>query len=199
MFLAKACSAKASFEGAADAPSVNSTVFSLCCVPIGSEMGTRSRVALSHCLRWTRPHPPDLTTCLPPDARCSRAVGTLLRSKRNSRGGKKPDALPHHQLNQPPVRSHVVRECCFGPAAVFPLVFFAPTISTFHQRNLIRAFADLQCFPSLLSNRPPASGCGAWSTSTTSSALCTSASGSERTFKPCCRVLVGLLPILAYA
>ena len=146
-----------------------------------------------------RPHPPDLATLPPPDARCSPAMATLLRSKRNSRGEKKPDALTQYQLNQPPVRSHAVQECCFGPAAVFPLVFFAPPISTFHQRNLIRAFADLQCFPSLLSNRPPASGCGAWSTSTTSSALCTSASGSERTFKPCCRVLVGLLPILAYA
>ena len=47
---------------------------------------------------------------------------------------------------------------------------------------LIHPSADLQCFPSLLSSKPPASGCGAWSTSTTSSALCTSASGSERTF-----------------
>jgi hypothetical protein len=46
-----------------------------------------------------------------------------------------------------------------------------------------------ECFLSFLRpSKPPASGCGAWSTSTTSSALCTSASGSEELLSDVCGV-----------
>jgi hypothetical protein len=81
--------------------------------------------------------------------------------------------LPCDQLNQPAVREP---SYCFHnvsrSALLFGIIF----------RFLTYSLQILQCFPSLPSNRLPAFGCGAWSTSTTSSALCTSASGSERTF-----------------
>ena len=46
-----------------------------------------------------------------------------------------------------------------------------------------------QCSPSSLSSRPRSSGCGAWSTSTTSSARSTSASGSKSRPSTCNTIL----------
>ena len=77
------------------------------------------------------------------------------------------------QLNQPAVRAP---SCCFHDVPCSAL------LSSIIVLFLTYSLQILQCFPSLPSNRLPASGCGAWSTSTTSSAPCTSASGSERTF-----------------